>query len=320
MIKKLLIIALILTTTISQGQVTNGLVAKYSFNNGSANDEVGNNNGSVSGAILTVDRFGNANKAYKFTNGEYITLPNASALKSATMSVSLWTKIDGYNPGTNPTNHIYVVSNSTVNAYFGTFAMLVSSADGKYFSVSQNNSSQSIFGSSTSSNNAVWQHYVLTMDDDSLKMYIDGQKQWSYFKGFTSTFSSDLIYIGISGNTTYTGNLNGRVDDIRVYNRVLTGAEVTTLFNEPNPATVGLTNVELEKNVISLYPNPTKDKLYLNFELKINSVEVYDAIGKMLFKQTNSNFIDLNQYNEGIYLLKAYTEQGTLITKKIIKE
>ena len=73
MIKKLLIIALILTTTISQGQVTNGLVAKYSFNNGSANDEVGNNNGSVSGAILTVDRFGNANKAYKFTNVDYIT-------------------------------------------------------------------------------------------------------------------------------------------------------------------------------------------------------------------------------------------------------
>ena len=72
-----------ITALLSQAQVTTGLVAKYSFNTGSAIDEVGNNNGTASGAILTPDRFGNPNKAYKFTNGEYITLPNVPALKSA---------------------------------------------------------------------------------------------------------------------------------------------------------------------------------------------------------------------------------------------
>ena len=43
-----------------------GLVAHYPFN-GNANDESGNgNNGIVYGATLTVDRFGNTNKAYDF--------------------------------------------------------------------------------------------------------------------------------------------------------------------------------------------------------------------------------------------------------------
>jgi len=43
-----------------------GLVAYYPFN-GNANDESGNgNNGTVYGATLTTDRFGNTNKAYSF--------------------------------------------------------------------------------------------------------------------------------------------------------------------------------------------------------------------------------------------------------------
>jgi hypothetical protein len=43
-----------------------GLVAHYPFN-GNANDESGNgNNGTVNGATLTTDRFGNMNKAYSF--------------------------------------------------------------------------------------------------------------------------------------------------------------------------------------------------------------------------------------------------------------
>lgn len=44
--KKTLLIAItVLITGIAHGQVTNGLVAKYSFNSGNANDEVGTNHG-----------------------------------------------------------------------------------------------------------------------------------------------------------------------------------------------------------------------------------------------------------------------------------
>ena len=45
---------------------TNGLVGWWPFN-GNANDESGNgNNGTVNGAILATDRFGNANSAFGF--------------------------------------------------------------------------------------------------------------------------------------------------------------------------------------------------------------------------------------------------------------
>jgi len=57
---------------------TNGLVGWWPFN-GNANDESGNgNNGTVNGAILTTDRFGNDGKAYSFDGvSNYILVNNS---------------------------------------------------------------------------------------------------------------------------------------------------------------------------------------------------------------------------------------------------
>ena len=59
---------------------TSGLVGWWPFN-GNANDESGNgNNGTVNGATLTSDRFGEVNKAYSFDGSNlvsnFITLSN----------------------------------------------------------------------------------------------------------------------------------------------------------------------------------------------------------------------------------------------------
>jgi hypothetical protein len=233
--KNLLLVAAIFISGLANSQVISGLVAKYSFNSGNANDEVGTNHGIVNGAMLSADRFGNVNKAYNFINGDYIALPSASELKSIAMTVSLWIKIDSIASSNVGANYIYSVVNSTTNAYFASFVMCAYASDGKYLNVSQNGPSQSVLGFSANSNSSSWQHYVMSIDNDSIKMYIDNQKQWSYFKGFATTYSADSVYIGASGNTTYTGFLNGSVDDIRVYDRVLTPTEVTALYNEPNP-------------------------------------------------------------------------------------
>jgi hypothetical protein len=66
------------TTTIN-----NGLVAYYSFN-GNANDSVNGLNGTVHGAILIKDRFGNANSAYYFTGTRPV---------DDTVSLSPWDEI-----------------------------------------------------------------------------------------------------------------------------------------------------------------------------------------------------------------------------------
>lgn len=71
---------------------TNGLIGWWPFN-GNANDEsVNTNDGTVNGATLTTDRFGNANSAYQF-NGttSFITLPsNVNQLIDSSYTISFW--------------------------------------------------------------------------------------------------------------------------------------------------------------------------------------------------------------------------------------
>jgi phage tail protein X len=313
--KIILISALALNFIQTQAQVNNGLVAKYSFNNGNANDEMGANHGTVHGAILTNDRFGNSGKAYDFINGEYITLPDAPALKSNVMTVSLWVKIEGYNPGPNPQNYIYSIINSPINAYFATFAMTVNTFDSTYFSVAQNSPSESTYGGSTNPNSFTWQHNVLSISNDSIKMYIDGQRQWSYYKGFITTFTSDSIYIGVSGNTTYFGNLHGSVDDIRVYNRMLTDIEVDSLFDEPNPNAVGINETNSNEKTVSIYPNPATNQLNVVTHVATNSpYRIFDIYGRTVANgniQGSSMVLNIEELTPGTYFLRIEDQYPT---------
>ena len=68
------------TVELSVSSIENNLIAFFPFN-GNANDESGNgNNGTVNGASLTTDRFGNSNSAYYF-DGIEITSPKGDIVR-----------------------------------------------------------------------------------------------------------------------------------------------------------------------------------------------------------------------------------------------
>ena len=91
------IFTLILLTVglLAQAQIpsyvpTNGLVGWWPFN-GNANDESGNgNHGTVNGATLAADRFGNAGKAYSFSPNQYIEVNNLHQNNIFQYSISAW--------------------------------------------------------------------------------------------------------------------------------------------------------------------------------------------------------------------------------------
>ena len=68
----LAIIIIVFSNTLLSQIPTNGLVGYWPFS-GNANDSSGNNlNGTVNGAVLTEDRFGNPSSAYSFDGNDYI--------------------------------------------------------------------------------------------------------------------------------------------------------------------------------------------------------------------------------------------------------
>ncbi len=69
----------------------------------------------------------------------------------------------------------------------------------------------------------------------------------------------------------------------------------------------------------NVYPNPSKDILYIDLEDKSFKTQIYNTQGKLLSETENSNTISIKNLEQGIYLLKVITQKG-IYSQEIIKE
>lgn len=219
--------------------VDNSIVAHYPFN-GNTRDAAGNAHATAFNIAAAPDRKQQPNGAYAFNGtSSWIKLPDSLIYHTGSgITASLWFQTD--NPETsggimgyqghevlpNPVSNggfvpsIYVGTNKKLYAkfWFGSLPM-----------------------SSGEELNTNWHHLVLTGDATGQELYIDGVSKGS---------STDIV-----DNTTYKMVYNqlglcygsgawlaipqidnwfyfkGKMDDVRFYNRKLTSAEVTALYN-----------------------------------------------------------------------------------------
>lgn len=220
--------------------LSEGLVAYYPFN-GNANDMSGKgNNGSVSAATLTTDRFGNSNYAYSFNgSSSHIRVNHSSSLNSSSVSISGW-----FNTNTLPTNEADSVKgivnkwwqlNSTCNGNYNAYSLGLTKPAGKNPVVGAATSfyAGDVFYSSNVIEKNKWYHFTFTHSATSGgKLYVNGQLVNSNTTAGTICNSTNPIYIGAEvTNGTLWRFFNGKIDDIRIYNRVLTQSEIDYLAN-----------------------------------------------------------------------------------------
>ncbi len=80
-------------------------------------------------------------------------------------------------------------------------------------------------------------------------------------------------------------------------------------------------NQDVKSNII-IYPNPTKNIINIktrNGEL-ISKVKVYDLLGKELYAANAIVEYDLSYLNNGIYIVKVFTDKSTYSSKLVIKK
>jgi hypothetical protein len=97
-------------------------------------------------------------------------------------------------------------------------------------------------------------------------------------------------------------------------------------FNESiydcyTPLYTGLEENETQNNIL-LYPNPAKERLYINTSIPIKQMTICNLLGQEIQKYNNletTSSINISGLNEGVYFVKIYTEKA-VHTTKIIKE
>ncbi len=223
------------TLTTIQSQVpsyvpSDGLVGWWPFN-GNANDESGNgNSGVVNGATLSVDRFGNSSAAFDFNgSSDFIEVPNSTSLSTMqALTISVWFKVDGYYYVSDFFQTFPILSKSNQSFQWGNFDLNLW-AQGNLIQTHLLTKETSC-GYDVDENN--WNHLICSIDADSSFFYLNGELICSGVAGsFPQVSETDMpMYIGRNVQGGANEIANGKIDDIAIYNRVLTQAQITALY------------------------------------------------------------------------------------------
>jgi hypothetical protein len=260
-ITSLILFALILLNSGLFAQIpnnvpTNGLVGWWPFN-GNANDESGNNNnGSGTAVVLSSDRFGNANKAYYFNGiNSFITILHSNSIAITNGTINAWVK-------TTSTQEMQILKKSNYsNASGEQFGLTLNYTPTNKvdWSVKYNSSCNAFVGwrsyfSGTSVADGNWHMITVTINSFSIGLYVDG-----VFLGSTTTpnSQSDFCTSPLEFGRNWASNLRwyeGDMDDIGMWNRVLTAQEIRILYcglNNNSSPTLYNTNIGSNINLIA---------------------------------------------------------------------
>ena len=97
-------------------------------------------------------------------------------------------------------------------------------------------------------------------------------------------------------------------------------------FNESiydcyTPLYTGLEENETQNNIL-LYPNPAKERLYINTSIPIKKITICNFLGQEIQKYNmteKTSSIDIRGLKEGVYFVKLSTEKGVYATKIIVE-
>ena len=217
----------------AQINLTQGLVTYHPFT-GNANDAGPNGiNGNIVNATLTTDRAGVANCAYYFNGADaYIELPYNNLYSFAptgSFSISVWVLPDQNN--TWPAQAVVIKSppNSdfTLSAWnYGIYVLTYHAMSGYAYNHILN-------GTTSFIQNLCWYNIITTYNNGIWKLYVNGQLEDANTNQnkFILQDGSSKIAFGKKGQS-FGDWYKGKMDDVRIYNRVLTQDEIDSLsFN-----------------------------------------------------------------------------------------
>lgn len=168
---------------------------------------------------------------------------------------------------------------------------------------------------------------------DTFKMPITinpGTSSLSVAGTFTICKGDKKVYTA-SGANSYTWNTSANTASVSLSPTITTSYTVTGTNTLTNCKSVkaftitvnscaGLTHLEDADYFFKVYPNPVSKELMLEADTKI-SITLRNMIGKIVFEGVYENgryVIDMSDYDEGIYTLKASSERDSQ-TIRIVK-
>lgn len=236
-----------------------------------------------------------------------------------------------------PSDIIYRLRKDTSdNLWLATFKGLTRLKAGTYKKYLNSKLTDNIYDLSISKKNSIWAQPsyggIAKIDNDQLKEFRN------YFPGGAQSFKVAVDSKGY-GWTVYDDKLI-RVTDSDSLQIPLSKFNITesicrSLFIDTKDRLfVGMAYrtdvlviqldytsevIESIPESVVIFPNPASDKVFINSDSDILSIEIFDLNGKIINSVKNANFIDVHGIRAGVYISKIKTT-STVFVKKILIE
>ncbi len=314
---------------------TNGLKARYSFDDSKYNDISGNNNNLKESAhkdsislhtyTITNGKIGNClNATGTHESGLSQADSNDNLNFTSALSISAWVFVDFESINGNG----FIVSNRCESTQYTPTKMYIYNNYTLWVAKSTQNiqfTVNDVILTSSIISDKAWHHIVVTYNSGSANIYIDGtlNTSTSAFPVSINTYKlqkfnplSARIQIG-SLYQNGASQSNALIDEVYLYDRAINLAEVTQIYNYDGKSSNIASNTIKQ---LEIFPNPTNNILYLNTDLKLKTVSVINTIGQISVLEIHNNTIDVSMLLSGVYVIQIKDEKGNLHTNKFIKE
>ena len=282
----------------SPSSVSNAnLLSHYQFNNGSGTDISGNNlNLTMFGNNSTTNKVGVVNKAVSLSGGSSAggSVPNSSVMNMTNqITISAWFNSANIALTQRVVDKIAgtITNNFMLDMYQSKLRFFVATGAAQSTTTLQSNT---------------WYHVVATYDGSNARIYLNSVLDKSNAVAGTMTVNAYPLCIG--RDQSGSNNFAGKIDDIKIYSRVLNTTEITDLYQTPDFDVEPAQMISLCSNMLSITAHAISTGTNVTYKWKKGATYLSD---NSTYSGTSTNILVINNGTPseyGKYELEAYSQ------------
>ena len=294
-----------------------------------------NNNGTlVNGATWTTDCAAGSHALSFDGSNDYVDCGNDASLNiTKNLTIEAWIKPNGLSGA----GGIISKLTGTADKQYG----LNTDGDEIYFQYERSSNNYYLSGGTLT--NDTWQHIAATVDNSlNICLYLDGKLIASDVAPAETSPTTESVIIGKWGGTYDNYFFDGKIDEVVIYDRALTAAEIAEHADVGSKGTENTGDEETvteipqvkETELMLVYPNPMSNELSIEYNVQsagMVTIGIYDITGRLVQTLTNGyklpggHIVQWNADNtnstempDGTYFIRMQTENNTQTTKVIL--
>jgi lysophospholipase L1-like esterase len=215
----------------------NGLIGWWP-GDGNANDLLGMNNGSLQGGA-SASAVGLDGQAFNFdgTNA-YVQIPDSPSLRPTNLTIEAWVRfssLDSAGSGGSPPGDQYIVfkqnSKSSDFEGFDLGKTRITGNDYFQFIISSPVGQVAHLESATIISAGVWYHIAAVRDPNFIRLFVNGQLEGETTIAFPQDYGAFPLFFGTSGQSYWDRKFSGTLDEVSLYSRALSAAEISAIYS-----------------------------------------------------------------------------------------